>query len=124
MLGDDLLVGQRQDHGGALAVLELEQLVDLVAPGAAPRLGGVQHRHQELLAADGVHLLADDLHYALVDPPAGRQPAPQARAHLPDQPGAHHQDVADGLRVGGRLSLGRQEVRGQAGHLRAKRIRE
>ena len=83
MPGDDLLVRHRQHHVGAAAVLELEQLVDLVAAGAPPRLGRVQHRHQHLLAADRVHLLAHDLHDPLVHPPARRA----ATTTAPSRPG-------------------------------------
>ena len=114
--GDDLLVGHRQDHVGAPAVLELEQLVDVVAAGAPPRLGRVHHRHEQLLAADGVHLLAHDLHDALMDPPSGGQPRPQSGPHLADEPGAHHELVRDRLGVGRRVAFGRQEVGGKEGH--------
>ena len=70
--GDGLLVGHREHELRALAVGELEQLLDLDAPGLAPRLGRLQHWHQHLLRADRVHLLADDRHHALVHPPPGR----------------------------------------------------
>jgi len=36
--GDALLVGQGQDHVGAPAILQLEQLIDVIAPGAPPWL--------------------------------------------------------------------------------------
>ena len=114
--GDGLLVGHREHELGALAVLQLEQLLDRVAPGLAPRLGGLEHRHQQLLAADRVDLLADDLHDPLVHAPAGRQPRPHAGAELADEAGADHQLVRDRLGVGGRLALGRQQVVGEAGH--------
>ena len=113
---DDLLVGHRQHQVGASAILELEQLLDAVSPGAPPQLGGLEHRHQHLLAADRVHLLADDLHDPLVDAIAGGQPRPQPRSDLPDQAGADHQLVRDRLGVGGRLALGGQEVGGQTRH--------
>jgi hypothetical protein len=105
--GDDLLVGHGQDHVGAAAVLEPELLVEAVAPRLLPQLGGVQHGHQQLLAADRVHLLADDLLRLAMGAPARRQPGPQTRAELPDQPGPDHQLVGEGLRVGGGLLLGR-----------------
>ena len=54
--GDRLLVGHRQHQLGALAVGELEQLLDPEPAGAAPQVGGLEHRHQHLLAADRVHL--------------------------------------------------------------------
>ncbi len=120
--GDGLLVGHREHELGALAVLQLEELLDRVAPGLAPRLGGLQHGHQQLLPADRVHLLADDSHDALVHAPAGGQPAPHAGADLADQPGADHQLVRDRLGVGGGLLLGGQQVLGEAGHLRVARL--
>ncbi len=114
--GDRLLVGHREHELRALAVGELEELLDLQAPGLAPRLGGLQHGHQHLLCADRVHLLADDGHDTLVHAPTGGQPRPHAGAHLPDEPGAHHQLVRDRLRVGGGLPLGGQQVLGETGH--------
>jgi hypothetical protein len=91
--GHDLLVRQGQDHLGALAVLQLEHLVDVVAPGAAPQLGRVEHRREHLLGADRVELLADDPDDALVHPPAGGHPRPQPGADLADEAGADHQLV-------------------------------
>ena len=114
--GDGLLVGHRQHQLGALAVGELEQLIDLHTTGLAPQLGGLKHRHQHLLRADRVHLLADDPHHALVHPPPGRQPRPHAGAHLAHQPGAHHQLVRERLGVGRGLLLGGQQVLGEASH--------
>ena len=113
---DALLVRHREHHVGALAVLELEQLVDLVAAGAVPRVGRLQDRHEHLLAADGVDLLADDLHDLLVHAPARGQPRPQARAELADESGAHHELVRDRLGIGRRLALGRQQQCGESGH--------
>ena len=106
---DAFLVRHREDHVGALAVLELEQLVDLVAPRPAPRLGGLQDRHQHLLGADRVDLLAHDRDDLLVHAPARRQPRPEARAELAHEPGAHHQLVRDRLGVGRGLAFGRQQ---------------
>ena len=114
--GDGLLVGHRQHHLRALAVCELEQLVDLQASGLAPEIGGLEHRHQHLLRADPIEFLTDERHDTLVHAPAGRQPRPHAGAHLADQTGAHHQLVRDRLGVGGGLLLGRQQVLGETGH--------
>ena len=60
---DDLFVRHGQGHVRALAVLEAEHLLADGVPAAAllPDLRRLQHRHEHLLAADGVHLLADDL---------------------------------------------------------------
>ena len=71
------------------AVLQLEQLVDVVAAGALPQLGRLEHRHQHLAGADRVELLADDLLDLAVGPPARRQPGPQPGADLPREPRAH-----------------------------------
>jgi hypothetical protein len=118
--GDGLLVAQGEDQVGPPAVLELEHLLDVVAPAALPELGRRDDRHQHLLAADPVALLAHDLRHVLVHAPAGRQPAPQARADLADEPGAHAELVRQRLGVGGGLALGGQEVAIQAGHPAAK----
>jgi hypothetical protein len=114
--GERLLVGHREDVGRPLAVLELEQLVDLVAPGAPPRLGGLEHGHQHLLTADRVDLLADDRLDLGDHPVAGRKPRPQPRPELADEPGADHQPVRDRLRIGRILAQGRQEVAGEPCH--------
>ena len=103
---DALLVRHREDHVGAAAVVQLEQLVDLVAARAPPRLGRHEHRHEHLLRADRVELLADDLLDLAVHAPARRQPRPQPGADLADEPRAHHELVRERLRVGGRLALG------------------
>ena len=100
--GDDLFVGHGQRHVGALAVLEAEELVADGVPAARllPDLGRVDDRHEHLLAADGVHLLADDGGDLLHDAPAGRQVHVDAGGELAHEAGAHHQLVADGLRAG------------------------
>src|ERR1700683_3249140 len=46
--GDGLLVGHREHQLGALAVGQLEQLLDLDAAGLAPRGGRLGHRAQAL----------------------------------------------------------------------------
>jgi hypothetical protein len=116
VVSDRLLVGHRQDHRRALAVLELEQLVDPVAAGLLPVLGRLQHRHDDLLAADRFHLLAQDRLDLAHDPPPGGQVGPQPGAELADQPRPHHQLVRDRLRVGGRVLEGREEGSGLAAH--------
>ena len=121
--GDYLLVRHRQHHVRAPAVLELEQLRDRIAPGAAPGLGRMEHRHQHLLPPDRVHLLANDLDNPLMHPPAGREPAPQSGTDLTDQAGADHQLVRDRLGVRRGLALGRKEVGREQGHGEGKPIR-
>jgi hypothetical protein len=114
--GHDLLVAHGQHHVRALAILELEQLVDRITASALPQLGRREHRHEHLLGADRVHLLAQDPHHLLVHAPAGRQPGPHPGPDLADEPGAHHHLVRDGLRISRRLALGGQQELGEARH--------
>ena len=82
----------------------------LVAPARFHSSAGCEHRHEHLLAADRVHLLADDLRGAwCTRQPAGSQ-LHRPGADLADEAGAHHQLVRERLGVGGRLALGGQEV--------------
>jgi hypothetical protein len=117
--GEVLLVRHREDQLGPAAVLQLEDLVDVVAAGLLPELGGLEHGHQHLPRADRIHLLTHDLLRPPVSPPAGREEGPEARADLPCQPRANDQLVRDRLRVGGSLPRGWQEVAGKPGHRRA-----
>ena len=80
-----LLVAQREHELGAATVLELEQLLDRIAAAALPDVRRVEHRHEHLLRADRVELLADDLRDVLVHAPAGGQPRPQPGAELAGQ---------------------------------------
>jgi hypothetical protein len=114
--GDVLLVRHREHQLGPLAVLELEQLLDLVATRLAPELGGLHDRHQHLLAADRVHLLADDPLDLAMGPPAGGKKGPEARRDLADQPRPHHQLVRVRLRVGRSLLEGGPEKLRHARH--------
>ena len=109
--GDDLFVGHRQRHVGALAVLEAEHLAaDGVPAARSPaRSPPAGDRHEHLLAADGVHLLADDLLDLLHDAPAGRQVHVDAGGELAHEAGADHQLVADGFGAGGILFDGWQQ---------------
>ena len=104
-----LLVRQRQDEPPAGAVGDVEDLGDLVAARRLPQLDRRQHRHEQLLRADRVHLLADDLLDLAVDAPAERHERPEARADLADEAAADEQLVADRLGVGRRVAQGRQE---------------
>ena len=104
-----LLVRHREDVLAPLAVLEPEELGDVVAARLLPELERRQHRHEHLLAPDRVHLLADDLDDLLVHAPAQRQERPDARADLPDVAAAHEQLVRDRLRVRRRLAQRRDE---------------
>ena len=77
--------------------------------GRLPQLGRREHRHEHLLPADRVLLLADDLHDLLVHAPPERQERPDSRAHLPDVGAADEELVRDGLGVCRSLAQGRNE---------------
>ena len=109
MEGNSLLVRERQDVVAAGAVLEVEELGDADPSGRLPELGGRQHRHQDLLRAEGVELLADDLLDFPVDAPAERQEGPEAARDLANEAAADEQLVRDRLRVGGIVAQGRQK---------------
>ena len=70
-----------------VAVRQVEDLGIAIAPGLLPELGRRQQRAEHLLAADRVHLLADDLLDLPVHPPAERQvvhrPVPTCRMKPP-----------------------------------------
>ncbi len=104
-----LLVGQRQHVVASVPVLQAKDLRDRVAARLLPQLVGRQHRHEHLLAADRVHLLANDLHDLLVYPPAEREERPHASGYLTDVPAAYEQLVRDGVGIGRRLAQGRDE---------------
>ena len=91
---------QRQHDVAAVAVLEPEDLRDVYTARLLPELPGREQRHQHLLRADRVHLLADDVDDLLVDAPAEREEHPHAGGELADEAAAHEQLVADRLRVG------------------------
>ena len=112
---DDLLVGHRQDHVAAVAVLEPGQLrADrVVAAAGAPDVGRVDDRHLHLLAADRVLLLADDLLDAVVDALAERQQRVDARAELPDVARPEEESMGRHLGFGRVVAEGREEELGK-----------
>ena len=67
-----LFVGHGQHHVAPGSVLESDQLRTdlLVAPALPPQVRGLDDRHLHLLAADAVHLLANDLLHAAIHAPA------------------------------------------------------
>jgi len=106
-----LLVRDRQHVLAAGAVFEAKELRDVVAPGLFPELERRQDRHQHLLAADRIDLLAHDLRDFLMHAPAERQKRPDARRNLPDVAAAHKQLVADRIGVRRRVTQrGHEEV--------------
>src|SRR5205823_3128245 len=59
--GDRLLVGERENVVAARAVLQAEELGDRDPSGRLPELGRRDDGHEDLLRAEGVELLTDDL---------------------------------------------------------------
>ena len=114
--GDDLLVGHREDHVAAVAVLEAAQLrADrVVAAAGPPDVGRMHDRHLHLLGADAVLLLADDLLDAVVDPLAERQQRVDPRTQLADVAGAQQQPMGGHLGVGRVVAKRGEEEVGQA----------
>ena len=100
---DDLLVGHAEAHVAPVAVLQPEHLAaDRVPPTRLlPDLGGLQHRHLDLLPPDAVHLLPDDRVDLLDHAQAQRQVHVETGRELPDQTRPHHELVTDGFGVGG-----------------------
>src|SRR5262249_48521606 len=108
--GDDLFVRHAQAHVGALAVLELEHLGDVVpAPRLLPDLGGVHHGHGDLLPADRVHLFPDDRVDLVEDALAEGKVDVDAGRELPHESGPQHELVAQRLRLGRLLPQGGNE---------------
>jgi hypothetical protein len=100
---DDLLVGHGQDHVASVAVLEPGQLGPdrVVAATRPPDVGRMDDRHLDLLAADRVLLLPDDLLDAVVDALAERQQGVDPGTELADVAGADEQSMRRHLDVGG-----------------------
>ena len=113
-VGHDLLVGHGQGHVAAGAVFPMHHLrVGRVpAAGLLPQVGRVNDRHGDLLAANGVHLLADDPLDLVHAAPGQRQVGVDACAQRLDEAGAQQQLVADQLRVGRRVAQGLEESTG------------
>jgi hypothetical protein len=113
---DDLLVGHRQDHVPAVTVLEPGQLRPDrgVATARLPDVGRVDDRHLDLLAADPVHLLADDLLDSLVDPEPERQQRVDPGPQLTDVTRPDEQPVGRHFGVGGIVAERSEEELAQA----------
>ena len=95
-----------QGHGAVVAVSKAAHLCTdgIPAAGLLPQFGGVNHRHRNLLPADGVHLSADDAHNVHQGALGQRQIAENARCQRPDEPGAQQQLMTDHFGLGGGLS--------------------
>ena len=115
-LGDQLLVGGAVEHVAAVTVGDAQHLraVGIVAARLAPQVGRLDGRHQHLLGAGAVLLLAHDPLDLLEHPQAQRQPGVDAGAGLAHHAGAQHQPVRNDLGLGGGLLERRHEIGGKA----------
>ena len=106
--GNHLLVGGGQHHGTAPAVLHGEQhLAHGLGPARLlPQFPGLQGGHHQLLAAGGVHLLADDVLDFAQGAPGQGQVGIDAGRHLVDEAGPQHEAVAGRFRLGRVLPQG------------------
>ena len=113
--GEHLLVGGAEEVVVVLAVLEPEDAGAVLGPAAARLVGpaGQQGREQQLLGADRVHLLADDVLDLAQHPQPQRQPGVDAGCGAADVAGADQEPVARHLGVRGVVTQGAHE---QAGH--------
>ena len=117
MEGHRLLVRHREHEVAAVAIFQMEDLGNVVAPALLPELGRRDQRRQHLLRADRVHLLADDLDDLLVDSPAQRQQREEPGADLAHVAAAHEQAMARRLGVGGIVAERRDVELGEALHV-------
>src|SRR5262249_59010168 len=115
----DLLVGRPEAEVAVVAVLQAKELAPVLLPAAAllPQLGRDDGRHEDLLRAGPVHLLAHDR----LEPTDGTEPEWEeivdAARHLADHAGTEHEPVAHDLRVRGILAQSRDEQPGEPGHV-------
>ena len=113
--GDDFLMGGGQSHGPAPAVLQGKE--NLAHGGAAaglfPQFHRLEGRHQQFLAAGGVHFLADDVFNFAEGTPGQRQVGIDAGGHLIDEAGFEQQAVAGRFRF---RRVGAQSAGNQSGH--------
>ena len=113
---EHLLVRRPEQHVGALAVGQPEQVVAVVGPatGRLVRFARQQRREEQFLGAHGVHLLAHDRLDLAQHPQPERQPGVHPRRGPPDVTRPHQQPVARQLGVGRVLAQGPQEQSGHA----------
>ena len=107
--------GHRQDHLAPVTVLEPGQLGTdrVVASARFPDVGRMDDRHLDLLAADPVHLLADDLLDPLVHAESERQEGIDPGSELADVARPDEQPVRRHLGVGGIVAETREEEPGE-----------
>ncbi len=105
-VGHDLFVRHAQHHVAPVAILEARHVITnlIPAPRLLPQFGGMHHRQRDFLAANRVHLLADDPFNFALDAQPQRQEIKDARSNLLDHACTHQQVMADHVGVGGGVS--------------------
>ena len=113
--GDDFLVGGGQGHGPAAAVLQGKENIAQrgAAAGLFPKFHGLEGRHQQFLAAGGVHFLPDDVFNLAEGAPSQGEVGINPGGDLIDKAGFEQQAVAGGFRFG---RVGAQGASNQSGH--------
>ena len=116
-VGDDLLVRRAEAEVPIVAILDAQQFLAVLLPTPAflPELRRADDRHQQLLGAGAVHLLAYDPLDLAHDAQSERQEIVNAAGDLAYHAGAHHQLVADDFRIGG-IFLQRRDERTREAH--------
>ena len=114
--GQHLFVGRAVEHVAVVTVLDAQHLraVSVVAAALAPKVRGLQRRHQHFDRAGAVLLLAHDLLDLLEHTETEREPGVNPRRRLAHEAGPQHQLVADDLSVGRALLENRQKGLGPA----------
>ena len=89
-----------------VTVFKAHQLAAIDIPAAAfqPQLSGLHNRHQDFLAAGGVHLFPDNPLDLLQHPLRQGQVSVYARRGFPDESGPHQQLMTDYFRLSRHLS--------------------
>ncbi len=112
--GDDFLVGGTEDELPSPTLESEEDVFHGRQPaGRLPQLGRLQHRHQHLLGAGGIHLLADQRLDPLEQLPAEGEVGVDAARMAADVAAADEQLMGDGLGVAGRIAQSAKEEPGQ-----------
>ena len=110
---EDLLMGHTHRQVAALAIDETEHFLshEIPASGFLPQRRRMHGWQQELLTADGVHLLADDvLHFGEHSPTEWQQRVVTG-VELADEPATDQQPVAGGFCIGGCVAQGWSDAR-------------
>src|SRR6266481_8422454 len=93
---ENLLVSHTEPHLGVFAIPELEHILAHHFPPARffPEFGRLQRGQKKLLAANAVHLFADDLHYLETHSLSQREQRINSRGQLANVARANQESMA------------------------------